>query len=323
MKKRRNRPEAPADRGSDNATERPSPERREGRYPVSSIEIATPETSVREEVLAQEAYERVEPEMDALPPEKVMQVNLDIKNITATGLGCKPKFAAMRRQFEEHLRKFDTGVVDKVEDYAYALIFANSLHQLASEPQDDLKELAQQGSELRETLHSDASAAIRRKLLPANVLDGFSGLMGYKLIAADLQMLSTAFGISFHRIEGRCATTRSEIDLASRIAGRITRLVGLREQAPALIAEAADKRARAFTLYVNCYNEIRRAVTYVRWNEDDIDDIAPSLYGGRKRQNAEPDEKPAEPATPVPPTNNATPVIRNLDSLPGGSPFMS
>jgi len=32
---------------------------------------------------------------------------------------------------------------------------------------------------------------------------------------------------------------------------------------------------------VNAYDHVRRIISFLRWNEDDVDQIAPSLYAGR------------------------------------------
>ncbi|MFS8069892.1 MAG: hypothetical protein ACMG6S_26300, partial [Byssovorax sp.] len=46
-------------------------------------------------------------------------------------------------------------------------------------------------------------------------------------------------------------------------------------------AEAADRKLRAFTLFTNAYDQVRRGVMYLRWDEGDADSLAPSLYKGR------------------------------------------
>ncbi len=63
--------------------------------------------------------------------------------------------------------------------------------------------------------------------------------------------------------------------------------------------EAAKARARAFTLMVNGYSELRRGLSYLRWHDDDLDSLAPSLHAGRKRKKAgepaeEEEKKPVE-----------------------------
>ena len=45
-------------------------------------------------------------------------------------------------------------------------------------------------------------------------------------------------------------------------------------------------RQRAFTLLVRSYDEIRRAVVFVRWAEADADAFAPSLYTKSRKLRA-------------------------------------
>jgi len=50
---------------------------------------------------------------------------------------------------------------------------------------------------------------------------------------------------------------------------------------PEQVAAATDIRQRVFTLFYNLYDEIRRAVSFLRWHHEDADSIIPSLYAGR------------------------------------------
>lgn len=99
------------------------------------------------------------------------------------------------------------------------------------------------------------------------------------------------------------------------------RAVGVREQGPESVAEVTADRQRAYTLFVTSHDQVRRAISYLRWEQGDVDDIAPSLFAGKKRRETEP-EHPSTPEQPAPPGGNGTPVNRSLDHLPGGSPFM-
>jgi hypothetical protein len=95
-----------------------------------------------------------------------------------------------------------------------------------------------------------------------------------------------------------------ELDQAESIGEQLVNAVGTREQAPAVAAEVTQQRQRMFTLFLNSYDQVRRAVTYLRWNEGDIDTVAPSLYAGRAAR-----KKPDEPApAPTPPTPVVAPV---------------
>jgi hypothetical protein len=108
------------------------------------------------------------------------------------------------------------------------------------------------------------------------------------------------------------------------------RAIGEKEQAPAVVADASARRARAFTLFVRAYDQVRRAVTYLRWEDDDADLIAPSLYRGRgaAKPKADGDVAPAPsadktaPATPSVATTPATtkPSSSSAQNVPVGHP---
>jgi hypothetical protein len=49
---------------------------------------------------------------------------------------------------------------------------------------------------------------------------------------------------------------------------------------------AEDTRDRAFTLFVQAYGQMRRAVQYLRWQYRDADQYAPSLYRRRRARRA-------------------------------------
>ncbi|WP_200850180.1 hypothetical protein, partial [Klebsiella pneumoniae] len=55
-------------------------------------------------------------------------------------------------------------------------------------------------------------------------------------------------------------------------------------QADSSSSPSGELRRRAYSVFVQTYDEVRRAMTYVRWEEDDVDEIVPSLYAGRSRK---------------------------------------
>jgi hypothetical protein len=96
----------------------------------------------------------------------------------------------------------------------------------------------------------------------------------------------------------------------------------VREQGPAAIAATAANRQRAFSLFIRTYEQARRAIAFLRFKEQDVDRIAPSLYGGRansnhRRRGNEGSESSAsagtgEPTTSIgiaPPAMPAAPVM--------------
>jgi hypothetical protein len=103
-------------------------------------------------------------------------------------------------------------------------------------------------------------------------------------------------------VQSRSGVQDAELEPADKLAQRIVRVVGLREQCPAMVAAATDLRLRAFTLLFRTYDNVRRAVTFQRWSGGEADKIAPSLYAGRSngRRRAEPPVTDVPPPAPAP-----------------------
>jgi hypothetical protein len=115
------------------------------------------------------------------------------------------------------------------------------------------------------------------------------------------------------KIAGKTMLQASELDQAETLADRIVTAVGHREQGPAVVATAAEDRQRAFTLFLNTYNQVRRAVHFLRWDQGDADAIVPSLYavGRSARRKGEETEEPAPSANSTKPA--VQPVVRKPD----------
>jgi hypothetical protein len=263
-------------------------------------------TIANDETLIADAYARVKGDLAALSPDQLVQVNVDIQAAAGTILGVLPEVRALRDRMAKELPAFDLVQFDKLEDYVLALTFTQARMQITTLPPDDLQTLSADATTLREQLVADAKALSLRGLLDPRTLDQLKGANGYKNVAQDLQILSTTMQDSWSRIQGKSATTADELQAASRIATRLIRVIGIREQGPTLVAAATDQRMRAFTLVLHTYQEARDAVGYLRRHEGDADSIAPSLYPGVAKRRHAPDPAPA-PA-PADGTHPATAV---------------
>jgi hypothetical protein len=153
-------------------------------------------------------------------------------------------------------------------------------------------------------LLSDATALAKRGVLDAQKLRELKGGPGYKNIAFDLLTLVAMFRDKWSVLEGKTLIQPKELKDAQMLADRLISAVGEREQTPAQAIEA-ERRQRAFSLFVKAYDQARRAISYLRWEQGDVDSIAPSLYSGRGnvKRRAEVIEAPAPVpvATPVAP----------------------
>jgi hypothetical protein len=90
-------------------------------------------------------------------------------------------------------------------------------------------------------------------------------------------------------------------------------------------------RARAFRLLVNEYDQLRRAVTFVRWDHGDANAFAPSLHSGAHKRRSRgaagsgSGSTGSDPALP----GSEEPTLGGGDAdvvppgMPGASPFES
>ncbi|MGE5783478.1 MAG: hypothetical protein ACM3ZE_02770, partial [Myxococcales bacterium] len=195
-----------------------------------------------------------------------------------------PTLTTFRAQIIREMPCFDSARFDRLEDYALALSYANTLRATVTQPPAILKAVYDESFRLRRVLHSDTHTLIRRDLIQATALDRYSGRVGYVTVAADLQLVGQLLKTHWAAIDGRCATTRKELDRALKLAARLLRFAGRRASKPVTAVYAAEMRSRAFTLFITAYDEVRRAMRYLRWNERDEGSIAPNLYDGYARR---------------------------------------
>ena len=232
----------------------------------------------------EQAYESVKPELMALPREQLITIKLDIPAAVATAAGVIPEIADLRSQIQRELPSFEIERFDNLPKYAMAAGHAHSVVAVSAGPSNQLRAIYEEAGELRELLRSDAVALSKRGLINPASLSNIGGLLGFKNVYADLRNLVTVFRTNWSSVDGKCATTQEEVDRAAALSSALVQAVGLREQGPPEISELSEMRVRAFSMFVGTYQEVRRAVAYLRWNEGDVDSIIPSLYATRTRR---------------------------------------
>jgi len=300
------------------------------------METMIQNVGLSDEALLDEAYARVKPDLDALQEAELLQVNLDVTAGVTSVLGLLPEVKALREQIVKQLPAFDIAAFDKLEDYALALSFANTGYLAATQPPDDLQDLNTNATKLHDRLFADAQALAQHGLLNGAQLAQLKGGNGYKNLAQDLQLLGRVMRQDWDKIQNKSGTTADDLKAANQMSVRLMRIVGLREQGPALLAAATDQRLRAFTIFINVYEDVRRAVAYLRGRQGDADAIAPSLYPGRPRKRAT-DPVPTVPGTTPPAgtvpntsptgsgnaTSTASPAPPGAGGAPSNDPFLS
>lgn len=284
------------------------------------------------------SFERVEAEIRAVREDALQVINIDVPTAVTTVVGAMDEILALRDAMAK-LGDFDITLLDKLQDYAQACGHAHGLYRIAVGPKDPITKLGQEVTATRDLLFSDALALSKRGLLSENVVAPLRSPSGYRSIAYDTISLVALFRERAPALAGKTPVTAEELNKAVRTAEELLAALGEREQAPGNSAAAVLLRQQAFTLFVNTYDQVRRAIGYLRWSTNDAETIAPSLWAGRgKRSTVEADASTASdptapatgsPATATPPgaapatttpTASAAPIGVGL---PGASPFTS
>jgi len=236
-----------------------------------------------------EAYDKALPASKALTATELIAVNIDVPTAVTTAAGALPQILALRDQVVKDLPNFDIQNFDQLETYAFATGHAHAVYSGSSAPPEALLALNEQGLALRDTLYSDAIALSNRGIIGADKLGDFKANVGYQNLAFDLLGLASVLRLNWDKIVSKTAVQLAELDQAESIGEQLVNAVGAREQAPAIAAAQAQQRQRNFTLFARAYDQARRAITFLHWDQDDIDSIAPSLYSGRNTGHKKPD----------------------------------
>jgi len=244
---------------------------------------------VLNERLVAEGYERVKADLAALGEDDVLAVNLDVQMMVNALLGALPRIQKLRDRLAQALPELNLKQIDKLEDYVQALVFTNAKYQLATKGPDNVDELLEEATRVREKLLANAQALSHSDLFDENSLAGLKGANGLRNVSQDVQALSTALLDAWPRLVGKTTLTEEELKNASRIAFHLSRAAGIKEQSPEIVAAATDLRRRAFTLVFETYEEVRVAIAYVRRREGDANSIAPVLYQNKPKKKVDVD----------------------------------
>lgn len=281
-----------------------------------------------DEANADEAYARVLPEAMALPQDSLLTINVDVHGAVITTIGVATKLPA----HEEGLRAlpgFHAAMLAKFPDYILALYSAHTRYVFAMTPVELLPELLEKATGWRDILLTEARSLVARQLVKAELLKELTGTHGFRNVAFDLSGLTQIFKSGWSQIEGNTGIKLSQLQEVDKLALKMNGAIAQREQSPARIAAATDIRLRMFTLFFNAYDEIRRGILFLRWHQNDADEIAPSIYSGRQNSNilkkntsdGKDTSAVAPPTVPSAPSAAAQGVAKVPVGLPGSDPL--
>jgi hypothetical protein len=256
--------------------------------------------------LAEAAFDATQLEMETLRSDDLLPINLDIPASVSVALGVEPHLQLLVPEIERVLPAHPIGCIKDLRRYALAAWYAHLLSVPVARDEGAVKPLLAEAAPLREALLVAAEALAHRKLLdPARVAEIRAG-HGNVDTANDLVALSALLSSEWGAVSSKTAIEEHEVQRAGVLGTELLAALGVRDVRGATKTDAQDARARAYTIFVRAYDDCRRALIYLRWNEGDADAIAPSLFARRTR---------GRPAGPTPPAAGADPVTGDAGAV--------
>jgi hypothetical protein len=263
------------------------------------------------------ALDALRPELAAIPADQLEKIRLEIVPAILCALGVSTRVKGLRADVAVALGEEDARQIDRLETAARACGRAHALH-LTTLHGTDVEEMAEELSQKRRVLLLEAQSLVNEGRLARSVLGELAGGTGYQAMCLDVLQLVSAFRADFAAIAEATAVTTVELDRAEALANALASTLGDNGQATSTSSPTAELRQRAYTSFVRNYDEVRRAIIYLRWDAGDADEIAPSLFAGRRsRKN---DDEEDDPVVTTTTPNDDAPVS---PGLPGAPPFVT
>jgi hypothetical protein len=253
------------------------------------------------------AYQACLAEMQSLPKGRIQEVNLDVMAAVRTAMAAKTRLSELRSVVASSLNDFDLTHWDKLQTYTMALRQAHTAWAIAMKSPAVPRPLVETAKHHFEVLFSVVTVLVSRGLVDASILKNAKKRRGRFRYAFGLLVLVEALRQAWPQVADRTGLTEAEL-LAAELAGeRLVTGISRKNEPVRQGLHLAEMRDRAFTLFVNAYGQVRRAVQYVRWEKNDADAFAPSLYRRRHPRKAKARAKldaqsaqAPQPADPVP-----------------------
>jgi hypothetical protein len=269
------------------------------------------------------ALEVLTPRIVAMTAEDVLRdTKLDATHAGTVGAATAKKLAPYRATLVAQFGAESGARVDDLPMLARACQQADIAEAAAAAP-SDLTALYQEVREHYDILLTDAQSLVNRKFLPATELDKARDTRGYEGMVRSTLILVTLLRAWWPKLKDHTPLKDADLDRGQQLAEHLRDTIGERDQAVQSLP-AVEVRLRALSLLVRSYVELRREMSYLRWYQEDVDAIVPSLWAGRGRrarsetsdvtpEDGIPEEEAVTPSGPVTP---GTPVN------PGGNPLL-
>jgi hypothetical protein len=233
----------------------------------------------------QAAYHHLLPALLAIPPEQVVKPRLDIATAGSLVLGAMPALAAYVDQMKA-LPLTSNTLVEELPERAMAMLHAQALYVGAVRAPSSLPALAERGATLRNQLLRAADLLIAFGVPLEDPVAAIRTGTGYQDLAMDLLVLAHLFRQNWSAAKGATPVTSELLDETATLGDQILTALGERDRDAESPDETTDLRDRAYTHFLESYDEVRRALAYLCRQREDAEAILPSLFAASRKRKA-------------------------------------
>lgn len=228
---------------------------------------------------APQAFAKLRTEIEAVPIDQLVRIFVDIPRAARCGLVAAENVAPLLPELAE-LRQLDVRPVRMLGLYSLALLHAHDVAIEGDSDQPSLSALVTEASRVREGLLRTAELLAHYGLVSVDRVATIRRGHGHADLADGVLALGRMFVDVWPRVHDKVVAKREEVDRALVLSAQLQKALGIHEAEQSPLTRHTGRRhvrSQAFTLFYRAYQETRRGVTFLRWYEDDVQGIVPSL----------------------------------------------
>lgn len=180
--------------------------------------------------------------------------------------------------------------LDRLELVALAALGAQLEVDIATPPARP-SSIAAALTQRRERMRVELEMLVQRGLVDGRAAREVRYAQGYRALCADVLLLTTVFQTHWDAVAAHTALSREGLSEVEALVDALMEALG-----PRRASAAETRRDRALSLLIHTYDEVQRALSYLRWRERDAHLVAPSLWkregsGPRKNRRRDVDDR--------------------------------
>lgn len=258
-------------------------------------------------------------EIDALLDRDVMTPRLDVAAAALVAIGAMPQIEMHRASLVAQFGDAGARTLDRLVPLARGVLLAEGVTVASTER--DLEPMARELADVRNGLYLAASVLVERGLVSKKSLGELTGGVSYQARVTDTIALVSWFRALSMATRSATKVSDAELARAHVMAEEFGVAFAARDQARLGASGPTRDRARMFTLFFGTYQRVRQMVAFLRWDQDDLERIAPSLYAGRGARRSDDTVAATTPITPTPITPTPARPTPVSPDMPGADPF--